>query len=110
MQLSFSVDISSRDIKQAVPVSPPSLGYVPTTATVQSATSAANFMAEPNALVAVSEVGDGVAAIQSANATAEAVAAYYVPLEQALGFVDSLLGAVSNFTDVSPFRHQVYDC
>ena len=91
-------------------VSPPPLGHAPPPVTVQSTTSAANLMAEPNTLIAVSEVGDGVAAIQSANATAEAVAAYYVPLEQALGFVDSLLGAVSNFTDVSLFPHQVYDC
>ena len=109
MQLSFSVDISSRDIKQAVSVSSPPLSY-PTPATVQSATSSANLMAEPNTLIAVSDVVDGVAAIQSANATAEAVATYYAPLEQALGFVDSLLGAVSNFADVSPFSLQVYDC
>jgi len=67
-------------------------------------------MPEPKALLAVSGVADNVAAIQSANATAETVAAYYAPLEQALGFVDCLLGAVSNFVDVSAFRDHVYIC
>ena len=58
---------------------------------MQSATSAANLMARPNTLIAVSKFGNGVAAtsIQSAN---NAVVAYCVPLEQVLEFVDVLLG------------------
>jgi hypothetical protein len=109
MQLSFSVDISSRGIEQTEASPPPLVSQASAAATVQTATNTASLMLEPKALIAVSEVADGVAAIHSAYATAEAVANYYAPLEQALGFVDSLLGAVSNFADVSPFRNQVYN-
>jgi hypothetical protein len=71
---------------------------------VHSAAEAVVLISEPHPLMVVSNAVDRGMTVQSASATVDAVSAYYAPLEQALGFVDQLLGVASNFANVSAFH------
>lgn len=84
----------------------PAVNDDPTMAAITQSAAVAGLLSEPKPLVAVSKAMDYQVAIQSASAIAEGVAAYCAPLEQALGLVDSLLHAASNFADVSIFHNQ----
>lgn len=93
MQLGFALDISPREGDHAAQ----SRLFRNNIVAPDGAESAAN-----SALPALVEVASNTeCSVQSANAAAERVAAYYAPLEKALELVDRLLNAVSKFTEVS---------
>lgn len=105
MQLSFSLDVPSQDAKKT---EQPARSLTGSAATSTAIGSALGTVANLSGGTVMSD--DTVTTVQSANSTAESVAAYYAPLGQALELVDRVLNAVEAFSQVSLFHELVSMC